>query len=478
MKNQRLGCVLAGIAIWGLTGCSPESIILEGKVSNLSGNTIVYRPTMDGIYNATQRDTLFLQADSTYRITLPSKGNEKISFYIYGQKYLGTVYAEPGKNVLDIDASLENNLSIENTLVKENEIVKELSRLQEEVFNLRARRGDAFQVAKDTVASSVYQKLTDYASGIEQKITGVDDVFKKRAVQDVRMQMLLAFMNQYFGINYQGTEETKKEWEAVYPEMLAYADISQPENVFSEAFADVISNVAGIELYMKTKQQPKDRNEGKQKLFDWYKNNLKGRVQEVAMANVILEDASNESYSTGIPALYEQFKELHPGSTLTPALEKAIQKNIAFNNQELPEDIHILNTDSVRSFKEITDRYAGKVIFIDIWATWCGPCKKEMPAMKALEAEYKDNKDIVFMGISVDASKNIQKWKDFVIKEQLPGVQLFAGDMAGPALSKPYKITGIPRFMLVGKDGSLLYMDAPRPSSSEIRAVLNDALKK
>ena len=101
-----------------------------------------------------------------------------------------------------------------------------------------------------------------------------------------------------------------------------------------------------------------------------------------------------------------------------------------------------------------------------------------MPAMKALEAEYKDNKDIVFMGISVDASKNIQKWKDFVIKEQLPGVQLFAGDMAGPALSKPYKITGIPRFMLVGQDGSLLYMDAPRPSSSEIRAVLNDALKK
>lgn len=67
------------------------------------------------------------------------------------------------------------------------------------------------------------------------------------------MQMLLAFMNQYFGINYQGTEETKKEWEAVYPEMLAYADISQPENVFSEAFADVISNVAGIELYMKNK---------------------------------------------------------------------------------------------------------------------------------------------------------------------------------------------------------------------------------
>ena len=74
---------------------------------------------------------------------------------------------------------------------------------------------------------------------------------------------------------------------------------------------------------------------------------------------------------------------------------------------------------------------------VDFYATWCGPCKKEMPAMKALEAEYKDYKDIVFMGISVDASKNIQKRKDFVIKEPLPGVQLFGGDMAGPTLSKP-----------------------------------------
>lgn len=469
MKNQRLGCVLAGIAIWGLTGCSPESIILEGKVSNLSGNTIVYRPTMDGIYNATQRDTLFLQADSTYRITLPSKGNEKISFYIYGQKYLGTVYAEPGKNVLDIDAFLENNLSIENTLANENEIVKELSRLQEEVFNLRARRGDAFQVAKDTVASSVYQKLTDYASGIEQKITGVDDVFKKRAIQDVRMQILLAFMNQYFGINYQGTEETKKEWEAVYPEMLAYADISQPENVFSEAFADVISNVAGIELYMKTKQQPKDRNEGKQKLFDWYKNNLKGRVQEVAMANVILEDASNESYSTGIPALYEQFKELHPGSTLTRALEKAIQKNIAFNNQELPEDIHILNTDSVRSFKEITDRYAGKVIFIDIWATWCGPCRESFAHVKPLQQYAKEN-DIVLLYVSIDRPTDAALWKKMAGYYNLKGDHVIINEFFKMDIYNTFGNNGalyIPHCAIINKKGELQFKKAASPEDMD-----------
>lgn len=469
MKNQKFGYILASITIIILTGCTPKEITLEGKVSNLSGNTIVYCPTIDGIYNSVQKDTLFIQADSTYRIILPGKRNEKVSFYIYGQRYLGTVYVESGKNQLDIDASPENSLHVENKLVKENEIVKELSRLQEEVFNLRARRGDAFQVAKDTVASSVYRKLTDYGSRIEQKITGVDDVFAKRAMQDVRMQMLLAFMNQYLGINYQGTEETKKEWEAVYPEMLAYVDITRPENVFSEAFANVISNVAGIELYMKTKQQPKDRNEGTQQLFDWYKKNLEGRVQEVAMANVILEDASYESYSVGIPALYEQFKVLYPTSPLTPVLEEAVRKNISFNNQELPADIHILNTDSVRSFKEITDRYAGKVVFVDIWATWCGPCRESFAHVEPLQKYAKEN-DIVLLYVSIDRPTDAALWKKMAGHYNLKGDHVIINEFFKMDIYNTFGTNGalyIPHCAIINKKGELQFKKAASPEEMD-----------
>lgn len=135
-------------------------------------------------------------------------------------------------------------------------------------------------------------------------------------------------------------------------------------------------------------------------------------------------------------------------------------------------------------FKDINGKevalsdFVGKVVYVDVWATWCGPCKREMPAMKALEAEYKDNKNIVFMGVSVDRSKDIQKWKDFLATEKLPGIQLFGGDEAITALTKPYKISGIPRFILVDKAGKLIYADAPQPSSSEIHAVLDKALKE
>jgi thiol-disulfide isomerase/thioredoxin len=135
-------------------------------------------------------------------------------------------------------------------------------------------------------------------------------------------------------------------------------------------------------------------------------------------------------------------------------------------------------------FKDKTDKeialsdFKGKVVYVDIWATWCGPCKREFPAMKKLESEYQNNDNIVFIGVNTDRTKDKQKWLDFIEAEQLPGVQLFAGDEANDAIMKPYQISGIPRFILVGKDGKMIFTDAPRPSSNEIRAILNSALKE
>ena len=251
--------------------------------------------------------------------------------------------------------------------------------------------------------------------------------------------------------------------------MLAYADISRPENVFSDAFADVISNVAGIELYMKTKQQPKDRNEGKQKLFDWYKNNLKGRVQEVAMANVILEDASNESYSTGIPALYEQFKELHPSSLLMPSLNEATQKNIAFNNIEIPEDVHLLNTDSVRTFEEIANRYLGKVIFIDIWATWCSPCRESFAHVKPLQQYAKEN-DIVLLYISVDRQTDANLWKKLAAFYDLKGEHVIINDFFKMDIYNTFGNNGalyLPQCAIINKKGELQFKKAASPEDMD-----------
>lgn len=119
--------------------------------------------------------------------------------------------------------------------------------------------------------------------------------------------------------------------------------------------------------------------------------------------------------------------------------------------------------------------YKGKVVVVDVWATWCGPCRAELPHLKKLEKAM-EGKDVVFIGVSVDEKKNYEKWKKFLVEEQLPGVQLFADGWS--KITKDYKITGIPRFMVFAKDGSIVESHAPRPSDPSLQDMIESELRK
>ncbi len=136
--------------------------------------------------------------------------------------------------------------------------------------------------------------------------------------------------------------------------------------------------------------------------------------------------------------------------------------------------INFTYPDTNGKMTSLTD-FKGKVVLVDVWATWCGPCKAEMPSLKALEEELR-GQDIVFMGVSVDVEKDKQKWQDFVKSENLQGVQLFASGWSD--IAKFYEIKGIPRFMVFDKKGNIVSTDAPRPSSPELKLLLQNEMKK
>lgn len=106
--------------------------------------------------------------------------------------------------------------------------------------------------------------------------------------------------------------------------------------------------------------------------------------------------------------------------------------------------------------------FRGKYVYIDMWATWCGPCKREMPYLKALEEEFKDA-EIVFLGLSVDKDK--AAWEKMVRDGGLTGVQLYLG--LGSSFQEAYRVEGIPRFILLDKDGIIISNDMSRPSAEE-----------
>jgi len=108
----------------------------------------------------------------------------------------------------------------------------------------------------------------------------------------------------------------------------------------------------------------------------------------------------------------------------------------------------------------------GQHVYIDFWATWCAPCKKEFPHLKKLEKKYHGS-NIAFVGISLDKETKKEAWKTMVEEEGLMGIQLFADNSFDSAFADAYQVTSIPRFVLIDKDGKVVSPNAPRPSNTE-----------
>ncbi|MDR6966745.1 thiol-disulfide isomerase/thioredoxin [Flavobacterium arsenatis] len=118
----------------------------------------------------------------------------------------------------------------------------------------------------------------------------------------------------------------------------------------------------------------------------------------------------------------------------------------------------------------------GKFVYIDVWATWCGPCRAEIPYLKQVEKNF-HNKNIEFVSISIDTRKDYEKWKNFVSEKELGGVQLFADNDWSSSFVKDLGITGIPRFILIDPKGNIVNANADRPSSPKLVEVLEGLLK-
>lgn len=120
--------------------------------------------------------------------------------------------------------------------------------------------------------------------------------------------------------------------------------------------------------------------------------------------------------------------------------------------------------------------FKGKYVYIDVWATWCGPCRGEIPFLQKTEEAY-HGKNIAFVSVSIDQQKDHDKWKKFVTDKNLGGVQVMADKDWSSDFVKAYAIQGIPRFILIGPDGKIINADAPRPSSPELAQLLDAVVK-
>jgi thiol-disulfide isomerase/thioredoxin len=117
--------------------------------------------------------------------------------------------------------------------------------------------------------------------------------------------------------------------------------------------------------------------------------------------------------------------------------------------------------------------FFGKFIYIDIWATWCGPCCAEIPYVEQHVAHYKDNPKIQFLSISID--HNHDAWVRKLEKDKPEWPQFICDKEESKVISQQWGVTGITRFIIINPDGTINQGEAFRPSSADFREKI-DAL--
>ena len=138
----------------------------------------------------------------------------------------------------------------------------------------------------------------------------------------------------------------------------------------------------------------------------------------------------------------------------------------------VPTDPVLISPDGSRC--KLSELLGKSVVYIDIWATWCGPCCREIPYMEKVVAQFKGNDAISFISISRD--DNRQAWLKKLDRDKPEWPQYIFEKSSGDEFMDAMGISGIPRFLLIGKDGRFISTDAERPSDENIVGILNAAI--
>ena len=224
---------------------------------------------------------------------------------------------------------------------------------------------------------------------------------------------------------------------------------------FLEAYFDDLSYTKLDKNLQKKQEVSKEQYE---LLYDLINEKLKGSVKELMLAKLLYDGAkdglgdqlkpkleafktiyTNEDYLTLLKAKYEVSEKLKKGA---PA---PVFKFPDINGE----------TVSLEDFK-------GKVVYLKIWASWCAPCRSELPYENKLAGNYFKGKDVVFLNVSVDT--NADSWQQLIYKEGALGVQLLAGNHFDSPIMQMYNANGIPHYVLIDKNGNILENNTKSPS--------------
>ncbi|MBS9767348.1 MAG: TlpA family protein disulfide reductase [Flavobacteriaceae bacterium] len=413
--------------------------LISGKITNAKGNILItqsrkkvkeitvkedgtFKDTIfnpEGYYNLSHsRETtpIYLQNGDDLTLTLDTKQfDETVTYKGYGAK--------------------ENNYLAQKFLIKEKELgdVRTLFKLDENAF---------------------LEKVNSVKTQLEKAMKGLEGDFAKSEQKKLKYENAVSLSNYE---RYHRILTNNKDFKVSekFPNPTEGMDMENEEDFKKyDSYKQLVMGSFYNELAKEgDKEKALAEKLGKMKDGEIKKNLIGSLVMSINNASeknqklydVVMKVSKDDKLKNDLKAKMNKFKKLVKGNP-SPIFE---------------------NYENYKGGKTSLKDFRGKYVYIDVWATWCGPCKGEIPHMKKVEEKY-HGKKIAFVSISVDDLKNKEGWKKMVKEKEMAGVQLFADKSWKSTFVNEYGINGIPRFIFLDKKGNIIDANAPRPSDPRL----------
>ena len=283
----------------------------------------------------------------------------------------------------------------------------------------------------DPKALKTYQNAIDWLK-IGKRSEAIDS-FRKAARQDAHCTECL---RQAYSLatsigQYKEAEEIAREWLTI-----ASTDVERAATHYRIAIA----------------LQQQGINDKKEKCFDESCGEFKTALQlEPKFTTIHYAMGVSLAHMHQDNAARAEFSNFLATDTVTPDVHERAQRyidRVDLARARMAPPFSITTIDG----KQISlDSLAGKVVLIDFWATWCGPCREALPHIREIAHRFQEQPLVV---ISISLDKDESKWKDFVAKNQMTWLQYRDGSFTGP-IARSFGVNAIPATFTIDADGVL-----------------------